>query len=177
MKTLFLDRDGVINVENENGYILDQQDFVFMDGVLEAMSIFKKHFDLIVVATNQRCVGKGMITIKDLSAMHLQMQETIAANDGRIDEVFFAPALESGDFDRKPNIGMAQQAKAQFPAIVFEQSVMVGNNLSDMQFGKTMDMQTVFLSTTSAPYTLPHTLIDKQYARLLDYALDLDSVM
>ena len=76
----------------------------------------------------------------------------VTAAGGRIDAAFFCPALESEkSFNRKPNIGMALQSRKRFPEIRFRQSVMVGDSLSDMIFGKRLGMKTVFLSAD-----LPH---------------------
>lgn len=173
MKALFLDRDGVINVENEGGYILRQEDFEFLPGVPEAMAILRKHFDLFLVVTNQRCVGRKLIAVEDLEAMHHHMVREIEGQGGKIDRVYYAPALDRDDPYRKPNTGMGRQALKDFPKIDLSRSAIVGNNLSDMQFGKSLGLQTVFLSTTSEAYTLPHDLIDRQFPSLLEYALSL----
>ena len=66
----------------------------------------------------------------------------------RIDEIYYAPDLESDAHHRKPNTGMGLQAKQDFPSIDFSKSVMVGNNFSDMDFGKRLGMKTVFVETT-----------------------------
>lgn len=173
MKALFLDRDGVINVENEGGYILRQEDFEFLPGVPEALAILREHFDLFLVVTNQRCVGRKLISVEDLEAIHHRMVREIEGQGGRIDRVYYAPASERDDLYRKPNTGMGEQALKDFPGIDLSRSVIVGNNLSDMQFGKSLGLHTVFLSTTSGMYTLPHDLIDRQFSSLLAYAQSL----
>jgi histidinol phosphatase-like enzyme len=63
--TLFIDRDGVINQEKKEDYILNWNEFKFYDGVKQAMEIFNKKFGVIVVVTNQRGIGKGLMTEDD----------------------------------------------------------------------------------------------------------------
>lgn len=167
MKALFLDRDGVLNIENPGGYITVVADFQFYEGVQRAVAQLQPHFDAIFLVTNQRCVGKGMITTENLDAMHSYMNEQLS---GAIRKIYYAPSLETEHPDRKPNTGMALQAKRDYPNIDFEQSTMVGNNLSDMEFGKRMGMHTVLLSTTQPAFTLPHHLIDEQFDSLLAFS-------
>lgn len=61
---------------------------------------------------------------------------------------------------------MGLQAQEDFPLIDFKRSIMVGNSLSDMEFGKRLSMRTVFLTTKHEPVELPNDLIDEQYDSL-----------
>lgn len=167
--TLFLDRDGVINVENKGTYITDWSEFKFCDGALEALSNVAQLFGNIIVVTNQRGVGRGIMSIEDLKDINSKMVAAIANASGRIDKVYACTALEDDNHNRKPNTGMGEQAKEDFSNIDFSKSVMVGNNLSDMEFGKRQSMHTVFLTTTNPPFELPHDLIDEQHASLLSW--------
>lgn len=170
MRALFLDRDGVLNFENLGGYILSIDAFELMPGVTNAMRMLREHFDLFIVVTNQRCVGRGLITVQALEEMQRHMTELIAREGGHIDRIYYAPALDSDDHFRKPNIGMGEQALKDFPHIELDRSYIVGNNLSDMQFGKSLGLKTVFVTSTSPPYELPHDLIDLQFDSLLSFA-------
>lgn len=71
---------------------------------------------------------------------------------------------------------MGIQSKKDFPEIDFEQSVMVGNNISDMQFGKKLGMKTIFLHTTRDPQILPHEFIDEQYPSLAAFTQKFQSI-
>ncbi|MBK8330229.1 MAG: HAD-IIIA family hydrolase [Bacteroidetes bacterium] len=167
--TLFLDRDGVINHEKEADYIKQVDEFIFYEGVLEALQILSVRFKYLFIVTNQRGIGKGLMTHEDLHAIHATMKAQVLKAGGRIDAIYYAPELASDAINRKPNIGMGLQAKNDFPAIDFHKSLMVGNNLSDMEFGKNLKMKTVFLSTTN-PNQAPHPFIDLIYPTLLDFA-------
>jgi D-glycero-D-manno-heptose 1,7-bisphosphate phosphatase len=164
--TLFLDRDGVINEEIEGTYVTGWKEFRFYKGSVEAIAALGKIFGNIIVVTNQRGVGKGIMSMEDLKEIHRNMLEGVTQQGGRIDRIYSCTAVENEDNNRKPNTGMALQAREDFQDIDFRKSVMVGNNLSDMLFGKRMAMHTVFLSTTKDPYVLPHELIDEQFESL-----------
>jgi histidinol-phosphate phosphatase family protein len=168
--TLFLDRDGVINVERPNDYVLHWDQFIFYEGAIKAIQLFTEKFGRIVVATNQKCIGRGLISHEGLATIHQNMKQQIIAASGKIDEIYYCPEMSDTHFDRKPNPGMAYQAKFQFPEIDFGKSIMVGNNLSDMQFAKAVGIKTVFLTTTKA---LPHpasSLIDLHFESLAAFA-------
>jgi len=146
--SLFLDRDGVINVERNNDYVYNPSQFKFDTDVLETLKICNSLFARILVVTNQRGIGRGLMSHQNLSDVHNYMLEKIASQKGRIDKIYYAPDINDDAVNRKPNIGMALQAKEDFPTINFSKSIMVGNNLSDMEFGKRMNMKTVFVNTT-----------------------------
>ncbi len=146
--TLFLDRDGVINKEISNYYVLSWQDFVFEEGVLAALSRLKTIFGRILIVTNQRGVGRGLMTESDLNEIHFRMLSLIHAHGGRIDKIYACTDLDSNSPRRKPNPGMAYEAKRDFPEIDFSRSVMVGNHLRDMEFGRRLGMYTVWIAST-----------------------------
>jgi len=168
--SLFLDRDGVINVENVGSYITKWEEFVFCEGSLEALKMLNELFSHIIVVSNQRGVGKGIMTLDGLKEVTSKMTQQIADYGGRIDKAYACTAVSDNDHNRKPNTGMALQAKEDFDSIDFRKSIMVGNSLSDMEFGKRMNMHTVFLTTKHEPFTLPHHLIDEQYPSLFAWA-------
>lgn len=168
--TLFLDRDGVINHEKKADYILNWKEFKFYDGVTEALQILNNVFGTIVMVTNQKGVGKQLMTVDDLNDIHNNMLATIVAANGRVDKIYYCSDLEDSSPNRKPNHGMALQAKADFNHIDFSKSIMVGNKLSDMNFGRNAGMPTVFLATTNPETPFPHPSIDARFDNLLLFA-------
>jgi D-glycero-alpha-D-manno-heptose 1-phosphate guanylyltransferase len=171
--SLFLDRDGVINVEKENDYINSWDEFKMYEGVEHAMQLFAGIFKHIVIVTNQRGVSKGVTPEDALQQIHLNLKQSIHAAGGRIDAVYYCTALEDKHPCRKPNPGMGLQAMNEFQDIQAPLSIMVGNNLSDMAFGKNLGMYTVLLTTTSAEPHRPHPLIDAVFPSLEAFALHL----
>lgn len=168
--TLFLDRDGVINYEKENDYIHTWNEFRFYEGVTEAMRIFSEKLGRVVIVTNQRGVGRGLTLLENLQVIHRNMQKEIEMHGGRIDAIYFCDAVDSDHPSRKPNPGMAHEAKKCFPEIDFSKSIMVGNTLSDMEFGRNIGAFTVFLPTTRPGVPLNHPAIDAVFPSLLEFA-------
>jgi D-glycero-D-manno-heptose 1,7-bisphosphate phosphatase len=168
--TLFLDRDGVINVEKDADYIRHRGEFEFSAGALEAMPLFAAKFPRIFVVTNQKGIGKGLMTVEDLDDIHAHMQEQIAAAGGRIDRIYYCPDLDTDSPNRKPNPGMGLQAVNDYPDIDLQRALMVGNTMGDMQFGKNLGMTTVFIPSTKPMPDLPHPLVDFVAPDLLSLA-------
>lgn len=168
--TLFLDRDGVLNHEKKEEYIRNRNEFKFYDGVLEAIRIFNNLFGRIVIVTNQRGIGKQLMTEEDLQDIHAFMQEQILHTGGRIDQIYYCTSIDNNSPCRKPNPGMAFQAKTDFPEIDFAKSIMVGNKPSDMFFGRNAGIYTVFLATTNPEVLFPHPAIDFRFNSLIAFA-------
>jgi D-glycero-alpha-D-manno-heptose 1-phosphate guanylyltransferase len=168
--TLFLDRDGVINYEKENDYIFNWSEFEFYPRVTEAMSLLSDKFATIIVISNQRGVGRGLMSEKDLLYIQQRMRSAIEKDGGRIDKIYYCTATDPHHFYRKPNPGMALQAAKDFPSIDLSKTIMVGNKLSDMQFGRNAGTYTVYLKTTHPEQAFPHADIDLVFDSLIDFA-------
>jgi histidinol-phosphate phosphatase family protein len=173
--TLFLDRDGVINVHRECDYVKCWDEFQFVPGVKEAIAELNKHFGKIIVVTNQQGIGKGLYTVDELEGIHLSMMLEIILAGGNIDRIYFAPQLaEENSRMRKPNTGMAELAREEFPSIDFKKSLMVGDSITDMQFGRNAGMKTVFVGKHILnDHQKP--LVDFQYQDLAQMLKDLSS--
>lgn len=148
--TLFLDRDGVINVRLIGDYIKQTDEFELLPGVACSIAKANHLFSRVLVVTNQQGIGKGLMTERNLFEIHAYCSELLKAENARIDKYYFAPDLASDNSDlRKPGTGMAHLAKADFPEIDFRKSVMVGDSDSDIEFGKKLGMKTVFIRHNS----------------------------
>lgn len=144
--TLFLDRDGVINVRLIDDYVKNINEFEFLPGVLDAFKIFTEKFGRIIIVTNQQGVGKGLMTLQDVDTVHQFMTKEIEAQKGRIDAIYVCPQLKSDpDNFRKPSPRMAYMAQHDFPEIDFDKSIMIGDSNSDIEFGKNAGMYTILL--------------------------------
>ena len=147
--SLFLDRDGVINEKIENDYVKNWDEFKFKDGVLQAVAGLGKIFGRIFIVTNQRGVGLGVMTEDKLNEIHGMLLSEITSLSGRIDKIYYCTAVDNCAECRKPNIGMGLKAKSDFPEIEFSKSIMIGDSISDMEFGKNLGMKTVFIGDKS----------------------------
>jgi len=169
--TLFLDRDGVINHEVHPEYISTWEAFKFYDGAKVAIQIFSQIFNRIIVVTNQRGIAKGITKLEDMQLIHKNMLEEVEKVGGKIDAVYYCPELESPN--RKPNPGMGLQAAKDFPDIDLNKAIMVGNTLSDMEFGRNLGVKTIFLTTNRPDVDTNDGRIDMVYPSLIALALDL----
>jgi len=144
--TLFLDRDGVVNVRLVDDYVKNINEFQFLPGVLDAFEIFAEKFGKIIIVTNQQGVGKGIMTLQDVERVHDFMKKEIENQKGRVDAVYVCPQLKSdlNNF-RKPSPKMAYMAQRDFPEIDFDKSIMIGDMNTDLEFGKNAGMFTILV--------------------------------
>ena len=143
--TLFLDRDGVINRLRPGDYVRKWEDFEAMPGIMEALSLLSGKFKHIILVTNQRGIGKGLMDESDLETIHKRMVEEIENHGGRLDKIYHCPALDESDLFRKPNTGMFSLACKDFPDISPERSIMIGDSESDMEFARNCGMKGIRL--------------------------------
>ena len=175
--SIFLDRDGVINERIPGAYIKDWSQFAFRPSVLNTLAKFNTLFNRILVVTNQQGIGKQLMTEQDLNDLHQKMLEAIESNNGRIDQIYFCPDLKNkANNCRKPASTMGRKAKREFPDIDFSRSIMVGDSISDIEFGHRLGMQTILVTGKKEEKELlaqlpldqkPHFMID-QFKEILD---------
>jgi D-glycero-D-manno-heptose 1,7-bisphosphate phosphatase len=141
--TLFLDRDGVINRRKPGDYVRNISEFGFENGAVEAIDRLSVFFEKIIIVTNQQGVGKGWMTEAELTEIH---QFLIEKSGEKIAVALHCPHLKIDLCScRKPESGMAFQAKKLFPEISFSESWMVGDSASDIEFGQKLGMKTVWI--------------------------------
>jgi histidinol-phosphate phosphatase family protein len=167
--TLFLDRDGVINRRIKDGYVTDWDGFVFLSGAVDAIRILAGIFGRVLVVSNQQGVGKGVVKYEEVEKVNERMCQEIENAGGRVDKVYFSPHLQEMNHpDRKPGTGMAMKAKREFPLIDLHRSVMVGDSLTDMQFGRNIGSVNVWI-TDPNEQPIPEDLYDLKYHSLIDF--------
>ena len=137
-KAVFLDRDGVINIDY--GYVYKPSQLVFTENVFQALDIIKKNDFIIIIITNQSGVARGFFNLADVHKFHkhinLKLNERLPLNI--ITKYYICP--HHPDYDqkcscRKPNPGMLLDAMKEFD-IDMNQSIMVGDKESDMLCGR-----------------------------------------
>ncbi len=152
--SLFLDRDGVINTRLIDDYVKKWEEFEFIPDAQVSIGRLRTIFKYIFVVTNQQGIGKGLMSEADLAEIHQNMLAELTLHNPTshpiIDKIYYCPALKSSnDACRKPNIGMALQAQKEFPIVNFKKSLIIGDSISDMEFGKNAGMLTVFFGETA----------------------------
>ena len=148
--TLFLDRDGVLNRRIPDGYVCSVDELEVLDGVADAVTLLSPRALRVVVVTNQAGVGKGLMSVAALDAIHEEMVQRLTARGGRIDAVLYCPhRAEDRCRCRKPEPGLAWQAVGRFPEIDLTRSVMVGDSVSDCEFAHRAGMRSVLIGERS----------------------------
>ena len=135
---LFLDRDGVINLEQ--GYVHTPEEFKFIDGIFDLVAAANNMGYLVVVVTNQAGIGRGFYSEADFHALTNWMKARFTERGGRIDAVYFSPYHPKygvGKYRResdcrKPSPGMLLQAKRELD-IDLSKSIFIGDSLKDIQ--------------------------------------------
>jgi D-glycero-D-manno-heptose 1,7-bisphosphate phosphatase len=146
IETAFLDRDGVINEKMPEGsYVTRWEEFRPLPGAIEAIGRLNRAGLRAIVVSNQRGAALGLYTPADVEAIHARFQELLKAQGAHVDAFYFCPHDKRSCNCRKPLPGMFDQAVAAFPAISAATSVMIGDSLSDIEFGRRLGMRTVFI--------------------------------
>jgi D-glycero-D-manno-heptose 1,7-bisphosphate phosphatase len=137
MKTIFLDRDGVIN--KDFGYVNKWKDFELINGSLEALQFLTKNEFSIIIVTNQAGIAKGLYTENDFKKLTNDFVFFCSNNNVKILDTFYCPHHKEGTIkkytknckNRKPNPGMFLDA-AKLYNIELTKAIMVGDNITDM---------------------------------------------
>ncbi|WP_117233501.1 D-glycero-beta-D-manno-heptose 1,7-bisphosphate 7-phosphatase [Vibrio maerlii] len=155
---VFLDRDGVINVDH--GYVHDEHDFEYIDGVFEATKAFKAMGYQLVLVTNQSGIARGMFSEDRFMSLTQWMDWNFSDNGVDFDGIYYCPHhAEKGigeykiDCDcRKPKPGMFISAR-DFLKIDMANSVMVGDKAEDLMAAEAAGVGTKILVRTGKPVT------------------------
>lgn len=145
---LFLDRDGVINIDH--AYVHKRENFEFVDGIFDLVAAAKGLGYLVVVVTNQAGIGRGYYTVADFHVLMDWVGAQFAARGGALDGVYFCPdhpehgigAYRRDSSFRKPGPGMLLQAAREL-GIDLAGSVMIGDKASDAQAGQAAGVGTL----------------------------------
>ena len=142
-KCVFLDRDGVLNVERGD-YTWELDDFVIPDSVPNAIERIKEAGFQAIVVTNQAGLSKGLYDRKQMNACHDKLQQTVG---DLLDKIYYSPYHPSvtESLTRKPDTLMLEKAQAKFD-IDMRASWLVGDRERDIKCGKQMGLKTILIS-------------------------------
>jgi len=155
---IFLDRDGVIN--EDHGYVSAVDDFMFIDGVIEALQKFKEKGYLLVIITNQSGIARGYFSEDQFNTLTEWMDWSLADRGIDLDGIYYCPHhAEHGigeykiDCDcRKPKAGMINEAVKELD-IDLSQSILIGDKVSDIQAGIAAGIKNNYLVRTGKEIT------------------------
>ena len=141
-----MDRDGVINVQLVGDYVKKISELEIREDFLISIPLIVKNFGRVFIVTNQQCIAKGLCSQADVDEVHRHLLNVLESHGLHITKTYVCPHLAGGGCPcRKPETGLALQAKADYPDIDFARSVMIGDSASDMRFGRNCGMETVFI--------------------------------
>ena len=130
IKTIFLDRDGVVN--EEINYLFKIEDFIFIDGVFEACCYFQKLGYQIIIITNQSGIARGYFSENDFQIISQWMKSRFDNQNIKILDIFHCPhSAESNCECIKPKPGMFNEAKIKYN-INMQESWMIGDSERDI---------------------------------------------
>ena len=135
---LFLDRDGVINVDHN--YVYRVEDFQWVEGAVDAIKAFNARGWWVFVVTNQSGIARGYYSEEQMQELHVWLGEELEMRGAKIDRIYHCPYHAEGtveryrkdSFDRKPRPGMLIQAMTDFP-VIKERSFLIGDKQADME--------------------------------------------
>ena len=142
-KAIFLDRDGVLNVDS--GYVYKVKDFEVIEGVYESLKFFTKLGFKLIVITNQSGIGRGLYSEDDFSTLNRHMLALFKKSSIEITDTFYCPHAPSDNcLCRKPKTGLIDLAVSMYN-IDRSESYLVGDKLSDIQAGEDAGLAKSFL--------------------------------
>jgi heptosyltransferase II len=176
--TVFLDRDGTLNYDP--GYLKIAADLKLLPGVASALARLKQAGARLVVVTNQSGVGRGMITLKDLEAIHARLQGLLEQEQAALDAIYFCPHHPNdGCHCRKPNAGMVERAVSELQ-LDLRRSYMIGDHARDVQLAQRVGAKAILITSGSvdqqaldrlqAEQVMPDT-VAKSMAEAVDWIL------
>ena len=147
---VFLDRDGVLNRKMPEGaYVRMWSQFQWLPGAQEAVARMKRAGLTVIVVSNQRGIALGLYTEADLDLIHNNMQTELKRQGASLDAIYYCPHDEGECHCRKPDIGLFKQAFVRFPQATPQNSLLIGDSLSDIQAGHRLGIKTIFLQGDS----------------------------
>lgn len=145
-KALFLDRDGIVNIDF--GHVHKIEDFKFTDFIFDLCKKYQSNGYLIFIITNQAGIGKGLYTEKDFLTLTEYMLNEFTKHDINITKVYYCPHKPEDNCDcRKPKPGMFLQAIKEFNVDI-ENSVAIGDKMSDLEAANSVGIKNLYFKHT-----------------------------
>lgn len=176
-RLVLIDRDGTINVEKN--YLSDPDQIEVYPEAAEAIKILRRLGLKIVVVTNQSGIGRGFFDITRLEEIHARLQEKLSAAGAEVDRIYYCPHTPEDACEcRKPLGGMARLAALEFDARL-EKSFVIGDNVCDIELGKTIGATTVLVRTGYGEKTATErkTQPDHTVKNLLEAAILIEGIL
>lgn len=180
---IFLDRDGVIN--QDTGYISKRDDFIFIDGAIDAMKLLKEKGYQLVIVTNQSGIARGLFSEEDFIRLTEWMDWSLSDRGVDLDGLYFCPhhpTEGNGEHTkqcdcRKPAPGMFRDAVDEL-GIDVTASYMVGDKVSDLKAAQAAGVAHLTLVRTGKEITAEgEALAGAVYPSLVEFAQEVASLV
>lgn len=149
-KAVFLDRDGTLNPDSA-GYIKSRDEFHLFDFTGEALAILTRLGYKNIVITNQSAVGRKMLTVNELEAIHANLKQELQKAGAVLNDIYFCPHLPEDNCDcRKPKTANVEKAIAEHHIDIAE-SFFIGDSYKDIQTGARAGLRTILVQTGLEP--------------------------
>lgn len=143
---VFLDRDGVLNVDH--GYVASREQFQWIEGAIAAVKALNDANFFVFIATNQSGIARGLYSVDDMHRLHDFMFKELARFGARIDDIRYCPFHPDGTIAayarksdwRKPAPGMILDLMARWP-VDPEKSVLIGDKDADLAAARAADIR------------------------------------
>jgi D-glycero-D-manno-heptose 1,7-bisphosphate phosphatase len=150
---IILDRDGVINHDSDD-YIKSPEEWIPIDGSIDAIAALKHAGYRVAVATNQSGLGRGYFDLATLEAMHEKLHGLLAEHGVEIDGIFYCPHAPDDHCDcRKPKPGLLHLIRDAFD-IDLEDTFFIGDSISDLKAARSVGARPVLVRTGKGERTL-----------------------
>lgn len=159
-KVLFLDRDGVINIDI--GYAHKKDQITYLDGFFETLKYFKLNNYVVFVVSNQSGIGRGYYSEEDVKSLHSFMNKEIFLISGfEIDGWFYCPHHPNDQCNcRKPKTGIIEKIKSA-NSIDYSKSVFIGDKITDFEFAANLGIKKIFILQNNYLSKADNTTISK----------------
>ncbi len=150
---VLLDRDGVIN-QDSDAFIKSPDEWLPIDGSLEAIALLNAHGYQVVVVTNQSGVARGLLDEPMLEKIHAKMQQLVTEKGGQITAIYYCPHGPNSACDcRKPRAGLLKAFAADFDADL-KTIAVIGDSLRDLQAANAVGAKPMLVKTGKGQQTL-----------------------
>lgn len=144
-RVAFLDRDGTLNIDT--GHVHHIEQWQWMEGAISAIRLLNQHGFLVAIVTNQSAIAAGRCSLPDVERLHACVQDELERNGARVD--FFAVCPHAAESDcecRKPRTGLARHVEQALGRVIdYGRSWMIGDKVTDMQFGHSLGTRTALI--------------------------------
>ncbi|MDD3725605.1 MAG: HAD-IIIA family hydrolase [Candidatus Ratteibacteria bacterium] len=146
MKTVFLDRDGVISIFTPDDYIKNWGEFRFIDGAIDGLKRLYNSGYQIIIISNQAGVNKGLFTLDDLNDITEKMKDVLKKEGIELAGVYYCThTAEENCGCRKPKPGLFYKAIEDLGDIKFHNVFFIGDSEIDVKAGKEVGLKTILV--------------------------------